>query len=237
MSYINNNSGMGAYFKVIFEEIFVDGQRIGIGNILAAEFVHRDQPFYSYRFVQDSVANFFDENGESLRKAFLKAPLNFSRISSRYTKKRFHPVQKRWKAHLGTDYAAPSGTPILATGDGTVTESAYGKANGNYVKIRHNSTYSTQYLHMSKRKSKKGDFVRQGDVIGYVGATGLATGPHVCYRFWKNGEQVDPYSQDLPASEPINPKYRDEYNAVKDSLMPLLQNIVIQNDEVGVAEL
>lgn len=227
----------GDYFKAIFEEIYVDGERIGIGNILAAEFVHRDQPFYSYRFVQDSVANFFDEKGESLRKAFLKAPLNFSRISSRFTKRRFHPVQKRWKAHLGTDYAAPSGTPILATGDGTVIASAYGNANGNYVKIRHNSTYSTQYLHMSKRKSKKGDFVRQGDVIGYVGATGLATGPHVCYRFWKNGEQVDPYRQDLPPSEPINPKYLDEYNAVKDSLMPLLENIVIQNDEVGVAEL
>ena len=227
----------GDYFKAIFEEIYVDGQRIGIGNILAAEFVHRDQPFYGYRFVQDSVANFFDENGESLRKAFLKAPLKFSRISSRYTKKRFHPVQKRWKAHLGTDYAAPSGTPILATGDGTVIESAYGNANGNYVKIRHNATYSTQYLHMSKRKSKKGDFVRQGDVIGYVGATGLATGPHVCYRFWKNGQQVDPYSQDIPPSEPVNPKYIDEYNALKDSLMPLLENIHIQNDEVGVAEL
>lgn len=226
----------GDYFKAVFEEIYVDGERIGIGNILAAKFVHRDQPFYSYRFVQDSVANFFDENGESLRKAFLKAPLQFSRISSRYTKRRFHPVQKRWKAHLGTDYAAPSGTPILATGDGTVIESAYGKANGNYVKIRHNSTYSTQYLHMSRRKSKKGDFVRQGDVIGYVGATGLATGPHVCYRFWKNGQQVDPYSQDLPPSEPINPEYLEQYNAVKDSLMPILKNIEIRNDEVGVED-
>lgn len=217
----------GDYFKAIFEEIYVEGERIGIGNILAAEFVHRDRPFYSYRFMQDSVANYFDEEGESLRKAFLQAPLQFSRISSRYTKKRFHPVQKRWKAHLGTDYAAPTGTPILATGDGTVIESAYGKYNGNYVKIRHNATYTTQYLHMSKRKAKKGDFVKQGDVIGYVGSTGLATGPHVCYRFWKNGHQVDPYGEELPPSEPVKPEYLPEYNALKDSLMPILKRIEI----------
>lgn len=217
----------GDYFKAIFEEIYVDGERIGIGNVLAAEFVHRDEPFYSYRFVQDSVANYFDEKGESLRKAFLKAPLKFSRISSKYTMKRYHPVQKRWKAHLGTDYAAPSGTPIMATGDGTVIASAYGKYNGNYVKIRHNSTYTTQYLHMSKRAVSNGKFVRQGEVIGYVGSTGLATGPHVCYRFWKNGKQVDPYRQDLPPSEPIAPKYMGSYKAVKDSLSPMLNEISI----------
>src|SRR5690606_8412991 len=132
----------GDYFKVIFEEIYVDGQAIGISHILAAEFVHRDEAFYSYRFVQDSVANFFDENGESLRKAFLKAPLKFSRISSKYTMKRYHPVQKRWKAHLGTDYAAPPGTPIMATGDGTIVASAFSQYNGHYVKVKHNSTYT-----------------------------------------------------------------------------------------------
>lgn len=217
----------GDYFKAIFEEIYVDGERIGIGNVLAAEFVHRDEAFYSYRFVQDSVANYFDESGESLRKAFLKAPLKFSRISSKYTMKRYHPVQKRWKAHLGTDYAAPNGTPIMATGDGTVIASAYGKYNGNYVKIRHNSTYTTQYLHMSKRAVSNGKFVRQGDIIGYVGSTGLATGPHVCYRFWKNGKQVDPYRQDLPPSEPVASKYLDRYNSVKDSLAPKLEAIPI----------
>ncbi len=222
----------GDYFKAIFEEIYVDGKSIGIGDVLAAEFVHRNEPFYSYRFVQDSVANFFDEKGESLRKAFLKAPLKFSRISSKYTMKRYHPVQKRWKAHLGTDYAAPTGTPIMATGDGTVIASAYGKYNGNYVKVRHNSTYTTQYLHMSKRAVSNGKFVRQGDVIGYVGSTGLATGPHVCYRFWKNGKQVDPYRQDLPPSEPIEAKYRDAFKAAKDSLMPQLQGIQIENREV-----
>lgn len=219
----------GDYFKVIFEEIYIEGNRTGIGNILAAEFMHRDRSFYSYRFMQDSISSYFDEEGESLRKAFLQAPLKFSRISSRYTKKRFHPVQKRWKAHLGTDYAAPAGTPILATGDGTVIESAHGQYNGNYVKIRHNSTYTTQYLHMSKRKAKKGDYVKQGDVIGYVGSTGLATGPHVCYRFWKNGHQVDPYGEELPPSEPVKPEYFEEYGMLRDSLMPLLQRIEILN--------
>ena len=220
----------GDSFKVIFEEVYVDDKPIGIGKILAAEFDHRGEKFFSYRFEQDSIANYFDENGESLRKAFLKAPLKFSRISSHYTQKRFHPVQKRWKAHLGTDYAAPTGTPILATGDGTVIASAYTKFNGNYVKIKHNSTYTTQYLHMSKRAVKNGAFVRQGSVIGYVGMTGLATGPHVCYRFWKNGEQVDPYKQDLPPSEPVNPKYLDAFKAVCDSLSPQLAAIPIPEE-------
>ncbi len=215
----------GDYFKAVFEEIFVDGERIGVGNIIAAEFSHRDEVFVSYRFEDGEVANYFDEKGESLRKAFLKAPLKFSRISSRYSLKRYHPVQKRWKAHLGTDYAAPNGTPIMATGDGTVIASAYGKYNGNYVKIRHNSTYTTQYLHMSKRAVRNNDFVRQGEVIGYVGATGLATGPHVCYRFWKNGKQVDPYRQDLPPSEPVAEDLMPAYMQLKDSLEQVLEKI------------
>src|SRR5690606_29284241 len=196
-----------------------------------AEFVHRDEAFYSYRFVQDSVANFFDENGESLRKAFLKAPLKFSRISSKYTMKRYHPVQKRWKAHLGTDYAAPPGTPIMATGDGTIVASAFSQYNGHYVKVKHNSTYTTQYLHMSKRKVKVGQRVKQGDIIGLVGSTGLATGPHVCYRFWKNGTQVDPYKQDLPPSEPIEPKYKDAFKAAMDTIAPRLEQIKIEWEE------
>ncbi len=222
----------GDYFRVIFEEKYVDDQLVGVGRIFAAEFQHRDVEFFSYRFEQDSVSNYFDEKGESLRKAFLKAPLEFSRISSNYSLKRYHPVQKRWKAHLGTDYAAPNGTPIMATGDGTVIASAYGKYNGNYVKVKHNSTYTTQYLHMSKRKAKNGQFVRQGDVIGYVGSTGLATGPHVCYRFWKNGKQVDPYKQDLPPSEPVDPEYLNAFNSLKDSLQPILKAIPVAVDPV-----
>lgn len=220
----------GDFFKVIYEEKYVDDQLVGIGRIMASEFQHRDELFVAYRFEQDSVVNYFDEKGESLRKAFLQAPLEFSRISSNYSLKRYHPVQKRWKAHLGTDYAAPKGTPIMATGDGTVIASAYGKYNGNYVKVKHNSTYTTQYLHMTRRAVKSGEFVRQGEVIGYVGSTGLATGPHVCYRFWKNGKQVDPYKQDLPPSEPVDEKYKLVFFGVRDSLQPKLNAILLTDD-------
>lgn len=226
----------GDFFKVIYEEKYVDGKPFGIGRIHAAVFGHKDQLFYGFAFAQDSILDYFDEKGESLRKAFLKAPLQFSRISSRFSLKRYHPVQKRWKAHLGTDYAAPAGTPILATGDGTVIASAYGKYNGNYVKIKHNSTYTTQYLHMSKRAVRNGQFVRQGEVIGYVGSTGLATGPHVCYRFWKNGKQVDPYRQELPASEPLKPAYEADFNSLKDSLIVALEEIPMKAGTELVAE-
>jgi murein DD-endopeptidase MepM/ murein hydrolase activator NlpD len=222
----------GDYFKVIYQEKLVDDEVVGIEKIMAAEFGHRDHKFVSFRFEGDSVANYFDEKGESLRKAFLKAPLDFSRISSRYSRKRYHPVQKRWKAHLGTDYAAPSGTPIKSTGDGEVIASRYSKYNGNYVKVRHNSTYTTQYLHMSRRNVSQGDYVAQGDIIGYVGSTGLATGPHVCYRFWKHGSQVDPYKQDLPPSEPVNPALMDEFKVVRDSLSKKLKNIHLKTEAV-----
>ena len=221
----------GDYFKVIFEELFVEGRRIGVGEIIAAEFGHRDEVFKGFLFEEGELSEYYDEEGENLRRAFLKAPVKFSRISSRYTMKRYHPVQKRWKAHLGTDYAAPRGTPIVATADGEVIASAYGKYNGNYVKIRHNSTYTTQYLHMSKREAKKGEFVRQGDVIGYVGSTGLATGPHVCYRFWVNGKQVDPYRQDLPSGDPIPQQYSTIFKTKSDSLNVILDQI--QSDELS----
>jgi murein DD-endopeptidase MepM/ murein hydrolase activator NlpD len=221
----------GDYFKVIFEEVFVDGQRIGVGEIIAAEFQHRGEVFKAFLFDKQRTRDYFDLEGESLRKAFLKAPVRFSRISSRYTMKRYHPVQKRWKAHLGTDYAAPRGTPIVSTADGEVIASAYGKYNGHYVKVRHNSMYTTQYLHMSKRAVKKGDYVRQGDVIGYVGSTGLATGPHVCYRFWVNGKQVDPYRQELPSGDPIPEAYAKEFRAMSDSLDTILERI--ETGEMG----
>lgn len=202
-------------FKIVFTEKFIDDTTfVGIDQIKAAYFEHNNKPFYAFKFVADTINNvpdYFDEEGKTLRKAFLKAPLKYSRISSRFSPRRFHPVQKRWKAHKGTDYAAQRGTPIIATANGKVTKSGYTSGNGNYVKIRHNSTYSTQYLHMSKRAVKVGDFVKQGEVIGYVGSTGLATGPHVCYRFWKNGKQVDPYKQKLPEAKPMNPTLKPKY--------------------------
>ena len=158
---------------------------------------------------------------------YKRQPLNYSRISSSFSKRRKHPVTGRIKAHLGTDYAAPTGTPILSTANGTVTEARYKRNNGNYVKVRHNSTYSTQYLHMSKIKSgiRPGVYVKQGEVIGYVGSTGLATGPHVCYRFWKNGRQVDPYKQKLPPSKPVKKENLEAYSMLKDSMMNIIQSV------------
>ena len=221
----------GDHFKVVFEEKYVEDEFVGIGRVWAAEFHHSEEDFYAFYFQEDeNFGDYFDENGGTLRKAFLRAPLNFSRISSRYSKRRIHPVTGRVKPHLGTDYAAPKGTPILSTANGTVTEARYKRNNGNYVKIRHNSTYTTQYLHMSKIKSgiRPGVFVKQGDVIGYVGSTGLATGPHVCYRFWKNGVQVDPYKQKLPPSDPVKDENKEAYQIVKDSMLLVLQNIPLE---------
>ncbi len=200
----------GDKFKIVYDEKFIDDTTyVGVDRIKSAYFVHNNRPFYAFEFVADTINNipdYFDEEGKTLRKAFLKAPLKYSRISSRFSPRRFHPVQRRWKAHKGTDYAAQRGTDILSTANGKVVKSGYTRGNGNYVKVRHNSTYSTQYLHMSKRAVKVGDFVKQGETIGYVGSTGLATGPHVCYRFWKNGRQVDPYKQKLPEAKPMDKK-------------------------------
>jgi murein DD-endopeptidase MepM/ murein hydrolase activator NlpD len=197
----------GDWFKVVYEEKFVDGNSIGVGKVIAANFNHYNKDFFACRFIQDSIPDYFDEEANSLRRAFLKSPLKFGRLTSGFTMRRFHPVQKRNKPHLGTDYAAPTGTPIMTTGDGVVIASAYSKYNGNYVKIKHNSTYTTQYLHMSKRFAKVGQHVSQSDVIGKVGSTGLATGPHVCYRFWKNGSQTNHLKEDFPPSEPVNAKH------------------------------
>jgi len=213
------------WFKVIYEERFVDGESIGIGKILSANFNHEGKDFFACYFVQDGVGDYFDAEANSLRRAFLKSPLKYGRLTSGFTMRRFHPVQKRNKPHLGTDYAAPTGTPIMATGNGIVIASAYTKFNGNYVKIRHNSTYTTQYLHMSKRGVKIGQHVLQGSVIGYVGSTGLATGPHVCYRFWKNGHQTNHLAEDFPPSQPVNSENKIAYNAILKQYQALLKKI------------
>ena len=218
----------GDYYKVVYEEKYVEKEFIGIGRVYAALFNHANEDFYAFYFEEEeNYGDYFDEEGAALRKAFLRAPLNYSRISSSFSKRRKHPVTGRIKAHLGTDYAAPTGTPILSTANGTVTEARYKRNNGNYVKVRHNSTYSTQYLHMSKIKSgiRPGVYVKQGEVIGYVGSTGLATGPHVCYRFWKNGRQVDPYKQKLPPSKPVKKENLEAYSILKDSMMNIIQSV------------
>ena len=203
-------------FGVIFNEKYVnDTVYVGIDNVEASFFYHKGKKVYAFPFKRDSLGSeeYFDEEAKALKSMFLKAPLKFSRITSRYSPKRFHPVQKTWKAHKGTDYAAPHGTPIMSTANGTVIQTGYTSGNGNFVKVQHNSTYTTQYLHMSKILVKKGQRVSQGDVIGQVGSTGLATGPHVCYRFWKNGEQIDPLKERFQSSEPLEEKYKARFFA------------------------
>ncbi|MCB9182692.1 MAG: peptidoglycan DD-metalloendopeptidase family protein [Flavobacteriales bacterium] len=208
----------GDVFSVVYEERTVEGERVGQPTILAARYSSAGTVKDAFRYGEGKGAQYFDDDGNSLRKAFLKAPLKFSRITSGFTRKRLHPVQKVFKAHLGTDYAAPYGTPILAVGDGIVEQAGRTGGNGNFVKIRHNGTYSTQYLHMRKILVRQGQRVQQGDVIGEVGSTGLATGPHVCYRFWKNGVQVDPRREELPSAEPIAAAERPAFNILRDSL-------------------
>jgi len=223
----------GDQFKMIYHEKYIDDTIFaGIESVEAAVFKHSDRPFYAFNYETDTLtgqASFYDEEAKALQSFFLKAPLNYSRISSRYQRRRFHPVQKRWKAHLGTDYAAPTGTPIKTTADGVVIASSYTSGNGNYVKVRHNQKYTTQYLHMSKRNVRNGQAVKQGDVIGFVGSTGLATGPHVCYRFWVNGKQVDPYRQNLPTAKQIEDGKKDEYFAFIEPLKTALDKIPYKN--------
>lgn len=217
----------GDKFKLIYEENMVEGVSVGIEKISGVYFEHYNSPYYAFPFDQGNGLDYFDDEGKSLRKALLKYPIEFTRISSRYSGKRFHPVQKVYKAHLGTDFAAPTGTPIRSVGDGIVQEAQYKSNNGNYVKIKHNGTYTTQYLHMSKIASgvHAGTRVRQGQTIGYVGSTGLATGPHLCYRFWRNGVQVDALRVELPPSEPITKEFEAPFEEVKKNLMLRLETI------------
>ncbi len=198
----------GDKFKVYYDELYVDGAPINIGTIFAARFEHRGETYYAFRFSQDSTPSYWDEKGNSLRKSFLKAPLRFSRISSRFSGNRFHPVLKIYRPHTGVDYAAPVGTPVMSIGDGVVIEKGYTFAAGNYLKIRHNSVYTTGYNHFSKfgKGIEKGVRVSQGQIIGYVGQTGYATGSHLDLRFWMNGKPVDPLKIKAPPVEPIKPE-------------------------------
>lgn len=223
-------------FKLIYDELYVDDTiSVGYGNIKAAYFEHGGKPFYSFRFSPDSklqIPEYFDDNSNNLRRQFLKSPVKFSRISSRFNRTRriaFYGYKIR--PHLGTDFAASVGTPIMSTANGRVIESKYKGGNGNYVKIRHNSTYNTQYLHMSKRLVKVGDVVKQGDIIGYVGMTGNTSGPHVCYRFWKNGKQVNPLAQKLPMSSPIKKDIKQSYLSYIKPLKSALDSIHYPEDE------
>ncbi len=225
--------------KVIYEERRVDGEVVGIGRIKAAHFIHRKRSYYAFYYDQEGKSDYFDEKGNSLRKTLLRAPLDYKRISSRYTPRRFHPVLKRYKAHLGTDFAAPIGTPIRTVGDGVVLEARYGKYNGNFVKIKHNSNYTTQYLHMSKiaRGVRPGSKVKQGQTIGFVGNTGLARGPHLCFRFWKNGKQVDALKVDLPPTEPILASELINFLHTKNVMFHRLNHLELKSPEIATAQI
>ena len=211
----------GDNFTVFYEELSVDGERIGIGNILSARFFHGGKDLYAFRFIQDGVADYFDEKGQSLRKAFLKAPLKFSRISSRFSNSRLHPVLRIRRPHHGVDYAAPKGTPVHAVGSGTVTDARWAGGAGRMVKIKHNATYRTAYLHLSGYGPgiKAGVRVSQGQVIGYVGSSGLSTGPHLDFRFYKNGAAVDPLKVDSPPALPVKKELLGDYDALRRTLI------------------
>ena len=223
----------GDNFKILYTSKFIDDSiYIGLNRVHNSYFEHRGKPFYAIEYETDSIrgiTEYFDENGKNLRRAFLLSPVQFSRISSRYNLRRKIAYYGRVRPHYGTDFAAPVGTPIRSTADGRVVKSGYTKGNGYYVTVSHNATYSTQYLHMKKRGLKVGTYVQQGDKIGEVGMTGFTSGPHVCYRFWKNGRQVDPLKQKLPEAKPISDSLKRKYLTymapIKDKLDSMKSNL------------
>lgn len=224
----------GDRFKVVYEQHYVEGEPVGTGKIIAAVYERDGKEYYAFNFEKEGEkTTYFDFDGRPARKAFLKSPLKYSRISSRYNLHRLHPILGYHKAHLGTDYAAPKGTPIMAVAEGTVLEATRRGGNGNFVKIRHDGTYQTQYLHMSgfAKGIRPGARVAQGQTIGYVGSTGLATGPHVCFRFWKNGREVDHLRLNLPQPEPIKGAVLEEFKVVRDQLIRQLNAVPYRTHE------
>ncbi len=217
----------GDSFKIIYEEQYVDSISIGISKIYATWFNHMGEDFYAIPFVQNDRESFFDIEGNSLRKAFLKAPLRFSRISSRFSNSRLHPILKIRRPHHGVDYAAPIGTPVHAIGDGKIIKAGYYGGAGRMVKIRHNSVYTTAYLHLSRygRGIKSGKYVKQGDIIGYVGSSGLSTGPHLDFRFYKQGHPIDPLKVKAPPVEPVSEGNIEDYEKIKSVITDLINTV------------
>jgi len=217
----------GDSFKIIYEEQYVDSTSIGISKIYAAWFNHMGEGFYAIPFVQNDRESFYDIEGNSLKKAFLKAPLRFSRISSRFSNSRLHPILKIRRPHHGVDYAAPVGTPVHAIGDGKIIKTGYNGGAGRMVKIRHNSVYTTAYLHLSRygRGIKSGKYVKQGDIIGYVGSSGLSTGPHLDFRFYKQGHPIDPLKVKAPPVEPVSKENIEDYEKIKSVITDLLNTV------------
>ena len=219
----------GNSFKLVFDRHWIEGQPSNMGDLVAAYFNTNDKEHYAFKFDVNNRSDYYDYNGRPLKAAFLKAPVRFSRITSGFTMRRFHPVLKYARPHFGTDYAAPTGTPIMAVGNGVVSAAAYSGGNGKFVKIKHDKTYESQYLHMSRFAAgiRAGSHVSQGQIIGYVGSTGLATGPHVCFRFWRNGTQVDHRKLNFPSGEPMPFNLLPDFGAQRDELMKRFNQIKV----------
>ena len=218
----------GDSVRVWYEQSYVDDVPLADYTVKGAEFTNAGETFYAIPFEQDGKFSYFDRDGNSLQKAFLKAPLRYSRISSGFSNNRFHPVLKRYRAHHGVDYAAPTGTPVHSVGDGVVIKKGYQKnGGGNYVKIKHNSVYTTTYMHLSKfaKGIAEGKRVKQGETIGYVGATGLATGPHLDYRVYKNGSPINPLKMESPSKEPVSEANMPLFVQARDSIVGLLERL------------
>ncbi|MBK9108042.1 MAG: M23 family metallopeptidase [Saprospiraceae bacterium] len=217
----------GDIFKLVYNRLYIEGVPTDDGELLAAYFNASGKDNYSFQYTSGKNSGYYDLKGRPMKSRFLKAPLRFSRITSGFNLKRLHPVLKFSRPHLGTDYAAPHGTPIMAVGSGVVEAASYTGGNGNYVKIKHDNAHQTQYLHMSRFASgvRRGAHVSQGQIIGYVGSTGLATGPHVCFRFWKNGRQVDHRRLSFPSPEPLPESVLPEFLKHKERLLSILDNI------------
>jgi murein DD-endopeptidase MepM/ murein hydrolase activator NlpD len=227
----------GDKFKAVYEEVYVGDEFIGISKIYAAWFYHWGEEYYAFNFDNNGRGDYFDEEGNSLRKEFLKAPLKFSRISSGFSYHRRHPLLGDYRPHLAIDYTAPRGTPVRSVGNGVVEFAAYKGPNGNFIRIRHNSTYQSGYLHLTRfaKGIRRGKKVSQGDVIGYVGSTGRATGPHLDFRFWKNGTPVNYRRMKFPPSHPVDPQYKDQFDRMKNVWMERLNELKINNDSQQLA--
>lgn len=221
----------GDSYKLVYERKYVEGKPLGIGKLIGASYTSGNTEFHSIHYNSGKHDGFFDLEGRPMKKAFLKSPVEYSRISSGFSSNRFHPILKRYKGHFGTDYAAPCGTPIRAVADGRITMASYTSGNGNFVKIKHDKVYDTQYLHMSKFGPgiRPGVMVKQGQTIGYIGQTGLATGCHVCFRFWKNGKQVNHLREKMPPPEAMSPAQLPEYYKVRDEVKAMLDGIQIKS--------
>lgn len=219
----------GDSFRLMYDVAYIDDTTmVGISSIEGAVFTHQGKKYRAIPFQQDTVREFFDEGGNSLRKAFLKAPLDFIRVTSKFSNSRYHPILRRNRAHHGVDYAAPVGTPVKTIGDGVVIEKGFQRNGaGNYLKIKHNATYTTTYMHLSRfaKGIEKGRRVKQGEVIAYVGSTGLSTGPHLDFRVHKNNQPINPLTMDSPPSLPVKPELKDSFLLVHDNVMFQLDSL------------